>query len=88
MRTEQWRYTEWDLGRAGVELYDHRTDPDELTNLAQMPSHAATIAELKGLLRNGPFKRQPRANSKRRRGSRACSPGEARVQGCLTPRSA
>ena len=85
VRTERWRYTEWDLGRAGVELYDHRTDPDELTNLAQMPSHAATIAELKGLLRNGPFKRQPRANWKRRRGSRACSPGEARVQGCLTP---
>jgi len=46
VRTERWRYTEWDGGRAGRELYDHNTDPGEWQNLAADPSHAETIAEL------------------------------------------
>ena len=32
--TERYRYTEWDAGKAGVEFYDHETDPNEWTNLA------------------------------------------------------
>ena len=32
--TERYRYTEWDGGKAGVEFYDHETDPNEWTNLA------------------------------------------------------
>lgn len=50
IRTERYRYTEWDGGRAGVELYDHDTDPHELVNLASDPNHAATAAQLKSLL--------------------------------------
>ena len=46
LRTPRWRYTEWDAGRAGRELYDHDNDPTELTNLADDPDHADTIAEL------------------------------------------
>lgn len=51
VRTARWRYTEWgESGADGVELYDHETDPDELTNLANDPASKATIAELKPLL--------------------------------------
>lgn len=45
LRTPRWRYTEWDEGE-GRELYDHDTDPKELTNLASRAAHAETIDEL------------------------------------------
>ena len=51
VRTEQWRYTEWDEGRRGVELYNEADDPDELRNLAADPKHRATVAEMQTLLR-------------------------------------
>lgn len=51
VRTERWRYTEWDEGRRGVELYDHRADAREYRNLADDPRHKRTIAEMKRLLR-------------------------------------
>jgi choline-sulfatase len=50
VRTERWRYTEWDEGAAGVELYDHDNDPHEYTNLAKDPRHAAVMKELHNLL--------------------------------------
>lgn len=46
LRTDRWRYTEWDGGKQGRELYDHEKDPKELTNLAELPEHASTIADL------------------------------------------
>ncbi|MCX7886832.1 MAG: sulfatase [Verrucomicrobiae bacterium] len=51
VRTERWRYTEWDEGRAGAELYDHQNDPEETTNLANDPRSAVIIKELKPLLK-------------------------------------
>jgi uncharacterized sulfatase len=53
VRTQRWRYTEWDQGRAGVELYDHDRDPHEMENLAGSPNHAQIVAELKALLHAG-----------------------------------
>jgi uncharacterized sulfatase len=51
VRTERWRYTEWNRGSLGVELYDHDHDPNEFVNLAEDPTQAPIVAELKALLR-------------------------------------
>ncbi|MBA3440358.1 MAG: sulfatase [Pyrinomonadaceae bacterium] len=51
VRTERYRYTEWDEGRQGTELYDHEADPHEYRNLAGETKFAETEAELKRLLR-------------------------------------
>jgi iduronate 2-sulfatase len=51
LRTLRYRYTEWDEGAQGSELYDHETDPGELVNLAGKPEHAETVAELSKTLR-------------------------------------
>ncbi|MBC8115164.1 MAG: sulfatase [Candidatus Saccharimonas sp.] len=47
IRTERWRYTEWNNGEAGAVLFDHQADPHEIQNLAADAAHAQTIAELK-----------------------------------------
>jgi arylsulfatase A-like enzyme len=52
VRTERFRYTEWDEGRRGTELYEYASDPREEKNLAEQPKHAALGAELRQLLRN------------------------------------
>jgi len=46
VRTERWRYTEWDDGREGRELYDHRTDPGEQHNLSGDSKMADVVREL------------------------------------------
>ena len=51
LRTPRWRYTEWDEGRQGRELYDHESDPKELVNLADSADHAATVADLSAKLK-------------------------------------
>ncbi|MBO9640983.1 MAG: DUF4976 domain-containing protein, partial [Siphonobacter aquaeclarae] len=53
VRTERWRYTEWDGGKAGAELYDHEKDPEEFTNLAAAPEQANRVKELAALLKKG-----------------------------------
>jgi iduronate 2-sulfatase len=50
VRTERYRYTEWDGGNAGKELYDQQSDPHEYHNLAGDGKHAETAATLKKLL--------------------------------------
>jgi len=59
LRTPQWRFTEWDEGNKGRELYDHESDPQELTNLADRPGSAAIIAELQPILRDAVQKTFP-----------------------------
>ncbi len=51
LRTARWRYTEWDQGQKGRELYDHEADPREITNLAESTDHATTVATLSESLR-------------------------------------
>ena len=50
VRTPRWRYTEWDEGRAGAELYDHQADPHEYQNLADDPQHQSDRQQLHKLL--------------------------------------
>jgi uncharacterized sulfatase len=51
VRTERYRYTEWDDGKQGVELYDHDADPKEHKSLAHDPAQSKTVAQLAKLLR-------------------------------------
>jgi iduronate 2-sulfatase len=52
VRTERWRYTEWGIdGKEGIELYDHKADAREFTNLAGDPKYGATRAEMAKLLK-------------------------------------
>ena len=47
VRNERYRYTEWDGGRRGAELYDHESDPQEITNLADKPEMAEMVKDIK-----------------------------------------
>lgn len=51
MRTERYRFTRWvardDHSKVvATELYDHQTDPQENTNIAADPKHAALVTKL------------------------------------------
>ena len=51
-RDREFREGAWlepDLQR-GAELYDHETDPQEITNLADKPEIAGVVKEMKGRL--------------------------------------
>jgi len=50
VRTERWRYTEWSGGQNGKELYDHQSDPQEYTNLANDPKYSLAVKEMQQLL--------------------------------------
>ncbi len=54
VRDERWRYTEWDGGSKGVELYDHNKDPREFNNLATDPRYAKTVLTLQQWLQHPP----------------------------------
>lgn len=71
IRTELWRYTEWEEGKKGRELYDHRRDPAEEHNLADSPRFAGTVASLRALLPRGPV--EPRPNPVRYDAIRDCT---------------
>lgn len=48
VRDQHYRYIH--MANGEVELYDHRTDPDEFTNIAKRPEAAAVIDRLKAFL--------------------------------------
>ncbi len=50
VRTEQFRYTEWDEGRQGVTLFDMKVDPQEAKDLSKDPAQAETVAKLKAMI--------------------------------------
>jgi iduronate 2-sulfatase len=51
IRVDRWRYTEWDEGKRGVELYDEVADPTESINLASDPKQQRVVADLQRRLR-------------------------------------
>ncbi len=51
VRTEKYRYTEWDDGKKGAELYDHEADPGEWVNRADQPEMAKTRGDLSALIK-------------------------------------
>lgn len=65
VRTERYRYTEWNEGRDGVELYDHQADPRELRNLAEDSTAAGVRRELQALLHKGWQEARPPAGAPR-----------------------
>lgn len=50
VRTPRWRFTSWDAGRKGEQLYDLQADPQEARNLINDPAHKDTVAELRQLI--------------------------------------
>ncbi len=52
VRTDRWRYTEWEGGASGVELYDHQRDQGEYHNLANDPQWASVKAGLRQQFQN------------------------------------
>ncbi len=53
VRNERFIYNEWGTPQV-AELYDHQSDPREYRNLANDPKQAATLAQMRQLLQNGP----------------------------------
>ena len=62
VRTERYRYTEWNQGSLGIELYDHDADPGEFKNLANDAAYAPVVAALKATLAKGTNRVAPMIN--------------------------
>jgi len=50
VKNAQWRYTEWDNGNMGRELYDQVNDPIEYINVAEDPQYEKDVTEMRALL--------------------------------------
>jgi choline-sulfatase len=51
IRTAKWRYTLWDDGQKGEQLYDMESDTGETKNVAADPSNAEVVSDLREQLR-------------------------------------
>ena len=47
IRTKDWRFTQWGLGKQGTELYELDVDPGEFTNQANNPEYASVVRALR-----------------------------------------
>jgi len=59
VRTDRYRYIQWDGDGDGEELYDHETDPREFENLVASPDHGDVLKFMRSRLAQGPA--EPRA---------------------------
>jgi len=50
VRSGPWRYTEWQAGKQGRELYNVAQDPAESRNVVDDPANAAVVARLSAML--------------------------------------
>lgn len=50
IRTDRYRYIQWDQGRQGEELYDHHDDPGEFKNVASDATRVNALAEMRRLM--------------------------------------
>jgi iduronate 2-sulfatase len=55
VKTAAWRYTEWDGGTLGRELYLHKSDPYEYDNQAASTGHREELSQGQALLRDFPM---------------------------------
>lgn len=62
---ENWRYTEWDGGRFGRELYVRADDPLEYRNRAGDAAMAAAVQAGEAVLRGSPVPKPGEANRPR-----------------------
>ncbi|HEY2840808.1 MAG TPA: sulfatase [Pirellulales bacterium] len=51
IRTPEWRFTQWNGGKGGEQLFDMQNDPGETTNLVNNEKHAATLEALRAKVR-------------------------------------
>ena len=51
IRTRRYRYTEWNGGSHGIQLYDFESDPDEFDNLADEPDYLEVLQSMQVTLR-------------------------------------
>ncbi len=50
IRTDRWRYSDWEDGAAGAVLFDEQNDPHEMENLVADPKYADVLSDLKSRL--------------------------------------
>ncbi|MCB2066555.1 MAG: sulfatase [Erythrobacter sp.] len=58
VRTERYRYTEWQNGERGRELYEYASDPLEHHNLADDPRYAGVVELMRAMLPPAPAERR------------------------------
>lgn len=59
VRTSRWRYTLWDDGSKGDQLFDLQADPGETKNVAGNAELATVVADLKARIRDYAAQKQP-----------------------------
>jgi len=83
IRTARYRYTEWQNGKAGRQLYDYKADPLEHRNLADDPRYAKVVAELKAKLPAGEVEPLGKKNLSNAQGPKPTRQGgRPPVEGC------